>query len=246
MLNKNPYDVLGVSPDASDDEVKKAYRDMSRKYHPDANVNNPLADLAEEKFKEIQEAYDMIMKEREQGGGTNGGYQYGYGYGNSNAGGYGQSSSGRGYGGYQSGGGPNGGYQSGGYQSSDSSQDVKVQAAFNYINSGYYREALNVLNGMPNRNAQWYYLSAMANAGIGNNILARDHAGQAVNMEPNNLQYRQLLNQLDYNGQRYRNNPYGGGYGNGGDTCGTGNVCCDLWCADTLCECMGGDLCSCM
>ena len=39
---------------------------------------------------------------------------------------------------------------------------------------------------------------------------------------------------------------YGYGYGNGGDTCGTGNVCCDLWCADTLCECMGGDLCSCM
>lgn len=236
MLNKNPYDVLGISPDASDDEVKRAYRDMSRKYHPDANVNNPLADLAEEKFKEVQEAYDMIMKEREQSGGPNGGYQYGYGYGGNNTGGYGQRSSGYGY----------GGYQSGGYQSSGSSQDVKEQAAFNYINSGHYREALNVLNGMPNRNAQWYYMSAMANAGIGNNILARDHAGQAVNMEPNNLQYRQLLNQLDYNGQRYRNNPYGGGYGSGGDTCGTGNVCCDLWCADTLCECMGGDLCSCM
>ncbi len=51
---------------ATDDEVKKAYRDLSRKYHPDANVDNPLADLAEEKFKEIQEAYDTIMKEREK------------------------------------------------------------------------------------------------------------------------------------------------------------------------------------
>ena len=55
-MNKNPYDVLGVSPNASDDEIKKAYRDLTRKYHPDANVNNPLADLAEEKFKEVQEA----------------------------------------------------------------------------------------------------------------------------------------------------------------------------------------------
>ena len=73
-MNKNPYDVLGISPNASDDEVKRAYRDLTRKYHPDANVNNPLADLAEEKFKEVQEAYDMIMKQREQGG-----YNYGYG-----------------------------------------------------------------------------------------------------------------------------------------------------------------------
>ena len=53
MMTKNPYDVLGVSPNASDDEIKRVYRDLTRKYHPDANVNNPLADLAEEKFKEI-------------------------------------------------------------------------------------------------------------------------------------------------------------------------------------------------
>ena len=79
-MNKNPYDVLGVSPEATDDEIKKAYRELSRKYHPDANVDNPLKDLAEEKFKEVQEAYDTIVKERENGGG----YHYGYG----NAGSY--------------------------------------------------------------------------------------------------------------------------------------------------------------
>ena len=65
----NPYEVLGVSPNASNDEVKRAYRELSRKYHPDSYVNNPLADLAEEKFKEVQEAYDQIMKQRESGGG---------------------------------------------------------------------------------------------------------------------------------------------------------------------------------
>ena len=64
---QDPYKVLGVSRDASDDEIKKAYRNLSRKYHPDANINNPNAKLAEERFKEVQQAYDQIMKERENG-----------------------------------------------------------------------------------------------------------------------------------------------------------------------------------
>ena len=216
---RDPYEVLGVPQSASDDEVKKAYRDLSRKYHPDANVNNPLAELAEEKFKEVQEAYDEIMRQRESGGGYS----------------YGGSSYGNSYGG-----------SSGGSSSYGGNQDVEMQAVFNYINSRHYREALNLLNRMPNRTAVWYYASGAANAGIGNNVVAREHAAQAVNMEPNNLQFRQLLNQLEWNSQRYQNSPYGGGYGTGGSSCGTGNICCDLWCADSLCECMGGDLCSCM
>ena len=74
-MNKDPYEVLKVSRNASDEEIKSAYREMSRKYHPDANINNPLADLAEEKFKEVQEAYDCIMKERQSGAQS---YSYGY------------------------------------------------------------------------------------------------------------------------------------------------------------------------
>ena len=79
----NPYNVLGISPSATDEEIKKAYRTLSRKYHPDANVNNPNREQAEERFKEIQQAYNQIMQEKQQGGsGFNG-------YGSARYGGYG-------------------------------------------------------------------------------------------------------------------------------------------------------------
>ena len=72
----DPYRVLGVSRNASDDEIKRAYRTLSRKYHPDANINNPNKAQAEEKFKEVQQAYDQIMKEKQQGS-TYDGFGYG-------------------------------------------------------------------------------------------------------------------------------------------------------------------------
>lgn len=202
----NPYDVLGVSRNATNDEIKKAYRQLCKKYHPDSYVNNPLADLAEEKFKEVQAAYDQIMKERE-----NGGYSY--------------STSGQSYSG-----------------ASSNQETVELQAARNYINSRRFREALNVLANINNRSAMWYYYSAIANMGIGNNLVAVDHAKQAAAMEPNNMEYVNFANQMQFRGQHYQNT----GYGYGRQSYGTGNLCCDLWCLDTMCECMGGDLCSCM
>jgi molecular chaperone DnaJ len=199
----NPYEVLGISPNASNDEVKKAYRELSRKYHPDSNVDNPLSELAEEKFKEVQEAYDQIMREREGGNYGNGGS-----YGNTS------------------------------YSGGDDNSP-EMASVYSYLNARRYSEALNILSGMANRTARWYYCSAIANAGVGNNVLALDHARQAVNMEPNNREYINLLNQLEWQGQRYQNTRNFNGYG-------TGNLCCDLWCADSCCECMGGDLCECM
>ena len=168
----DPYQVLGVSRDASNDEIKKAYRRLSRKYHPDANINNPNKEAAEAKFKEVQAAYNQIINEREHGtsGQSSAGYG-GYGYGNS-AGGQDFWGSFGGFGGYGSG---YGGYgsqqqnQQNQYQDEDS---LKFRAAANYINAGSYTEALHVLDSISNRNAQWYYLSALANARMGSNINA--------------------------------------------------------------------------
>ena len=83
-MPKDPYSILGVSPSASDEEIKKAYRELARKYHPDAYRDHPLADLAEEKMKEINEAYDAITKMRTGGGGGYQGYT-GSGYYQNNA-----------------------------------------------------------------------------------------------------------------------------------------------------------------
>ena len=86
----NPYEVLGVKPGASEAEIKAAYKELVKKYHPDKYVDNPLADLAEEKMQEINEAYDALMKRGSAGAG---GQSYGHqGYGHQGYGqqGYGQ------------------------------------------------------------------------------------------------------------------------------------------------------------
>lgn len=193
----DPYQVLGVSRDASMDDVKKAYRTLSRKYHPDANVGKPQAEqeAAEKKFKDIQQAYQQIIKDKEQGSSSS--YSY----------------------------------------SNDSFSHL--QAAINYINSGAYEQAINVLNSIQNRNAQWYYLSAVANSQMGNNIAAMDYARQAVSMEPNNLQYIQLLNQLQNGGGWYTN--MGRQYGS---PAGSDDWCRNIILLNLFCNCcLGGGCC---
>lgn len=218
---RNPYEVLGVSPSATDEEIKKAYRKLSRQYHPDANVNSPNATKAEEKFKEIQQAYNQIMREKQQG--YSGGYQNSaYGQGNYGQGGYQQGGYTNqdydpfGQGGYgpfgQGAYGPFGGYWQQGYggayqgqSTNPQDQSNEMRAAANYINAGHYQEALNVLNRMKERTARWYYFSAAANQGAGNNVLAMEHAKKAVEMEPSNMEYRQFLQNLEYGGTWYTN-----------------------------------------
>ncbi len=204
----DPYKVLGVSTNASNDEIKKAYRDLSRKYHPDSYVDNPLSGLAEEKFKEVQEAYQQIMNERERG--------------------YSSASSGQSYS-YTN---------STGYNNSGDMVTV-----FNYLNSGRYRDALNILSSINNRNAQWYYYSSVANVGMGNNYVGLDHARQAVAMEPGNAEYRAFLNRIQNSSMQYNTRGTGYGRSGGDDTCDT---CMKIWCADSICECMGGDMIPCI
>ncbi len=218
---RDPYDVLGLQRGASDDEVKKAYRTLSRRYHPDANINNPNKAQAEEKFKEVQQAYDAIQHEKDGGG-------YGsYGPGSSRSGaysGYGQSS---GYGSY-SGFGGFGGF--GGFDGfgrgptgarSQSESDMHLQAAENYINSRHFQEALNVLEQMKERDARWYFLSGVAHMGVGNNVQAKMMAQRAVEMDPGNAQYRQFLERIESGGTWYQGmgNSYGVPMDMSGDMC---------------------------
>ena len=119
---QDPYEVLGVSRDASTEEIKKAYRRLSRKYHPDANINNPNKEQAEEKFKQVQQAYKQIMDEKENGGASSSG-NGGYGYGGYGTGGF--------YGGSRA-----------------YTNDPKMQAAASYINNQRFAEAMNILNEM--------------------------------------------------------------------------------------------------
>lgn len=225
----DPYRVLGVSPTADMDEIKKAYRKLSRTYHPDANINNPNKEQAEEKFKEIQEAYNQIVKERERG--TTGGYgQNGYGQGGYN--GYGGQSAQDpfGFGGF-------GGYRQ--QQSADYEDGpIELRAAANYIRNGMYQEAMNVLHNIQERPARWYYLRAQANYGIGNQVNALEDAQRAVQMEPGNLQYQQFLSQLQNGGAQWYQN-MGDGYGYQTTNINLGNCCMECLMLNLCCSCCG-------
>lgn len=230
---RDPYEVLGVSRNATEDEIKKAYKALSRKYHPDANINNPHKEEAEERFKEIQQAYQQVMKERTDG------YSYrGRSYGGS--GNYGGSGSYGGFGGFGDFGGFGGAYGSGG---TGYEEDGHLRAAGNYVRNGYYREARNVLDGMEEgtRSARWYYYSALAHAGLGNQVSALEHARRAAALEPGNRDYSNLVYQFENGGTWYRQRqytygqPYSGGNG----------LCLRLCIANLICNlcCGGGGLC---
>ncbi len=159
----DPYKVLGVSPDASDEEIKRAYRVLAKKYHPDLN---PGDQEAARKMQEINAAYEQIKNPQKQ-----------------------QPN----YSGYD----PFGGQQ-------QSQENSYFQAAAQYIRFGRFREALNTLESMPERNARWYYLSALANNGLGNQVTALEHIRKAVSMEPDNYQYLRALEQIEHGGAAYR------------------------------------------
>ena len=181
----DPYQVLGVSPDASDEEIKQAYRKLAKKYHPDLN---PGDEVAAKKMQQINAAYDQIKNPEKY-------QQQSSGYG-SYSGGYGGYDPFGGFGGF-------GGYQQRSYADAEDGDNYQ-KAAYNYIRFGRYQEALNALSNSSQRNARWYYLSALAHDGLGNQVTALEHIRRAVSMEPDNQEYLQALDEIENGGAGYR------------------------------------------
>ncbi|MDE6280179.1 MAG: DnaJ domain-containing protein [Oscillospiraceae bacterium] len=177
---RDPYEVLGVSPDASDDEIKKAYRELARKYHPDNYQNNPLADLAEEKMKEINQAYDAVTKARSGGSSA-------YGSGSASQGGYGY------------------GYSSGSaYQQQRQSGGSGVYAqARQAVSRGDLDGAEQLLQGA-SRNGEWYFLMGSIAYRRGWLDEARQNYQIAVQMDPGNMEYRQAFSMMQRGGYGYQ------------------------------------------
>lgn len=200
----NPYEVLGLKPGATQEEIKKAYRNLIKQYHPDQYGDNPLKDLAEEKMREINTAYDTLTKNQN----TSNNYS-------SNT---------------------NSSYNN----SSDSS--YMFSEIRRLIQSGNYTEAENKLNSIPNRNAEWNFLYGVLLTNKGWFDAGLKHIQTAVSMEPNNFEYRQTLNSLNQRTSAYRNNYYRTTGTNSANAC---DCCINLWCLDSICECMGGDLIGC-
>ena len=162
-------------------------------------------------MKEVNEAYSTVMKMRRTG--SSGNYSGGYG-------GYSGASAGYGYGNY-------GGTSAG---------SPHLAAARNYIRSGYYQEGLRILEEMPDRSAEWYFLAGQANYGLGNRIAVLNFARQAVAMDPNNLEYRMLLARLEGGSQTYRANGAERGFDISSGICS--NPCAACCVSQVLCNCL--------
>lgn len=238
----DPYQVLGVSPSASDDEIKAAYRKLAKKYHPDLNQGSPQA---EAKMKEVNEAYTVLIKRKNQsetyhqgsaGYGTGGAYGSGQG-------GYGRQGSYGGFGGFDFGNfeeffrsaqrGYGGGESRNAYYIE---KDPALKQAEHAVLGGRYQEALYLLAEVQNRKAAWYYWSARAHVGVGNRIAALNDARTAVRMAPDEEAFRELLSQLQSSGQAYQQQGAQRGFSN--LLCG--NPCMTMCIANAICSCCCG------
>jgi len=226
-MARNPYEVLGLKPGATQEEIKTAYRELVKKYHPDRYQDNPLSDLAEEKIREINEAYETLMAGA-KGPKNRGGTQYGPG-------------SSRGYNGGPAYGGSaydSGAYGSG-YDSSGqfaSGGDEEYREVRESIDRGDLRDAEVRLGRMGGRNAEWYYLFGVLNIRRGWYNEGVQGLQTAVSMEPQNFEYRNTLNSVISQTQGYYANSYGNGYNDPQRALCYGLQC--FCCADLCCDCM--------
>ena len=180
----DPYQILNIPPTATDEEVKRAYRDLARKYHPDNYHDNPLADLAQEKMKEINEAYDQIQKQRKASSAASQSHSYGYGSGNS----YGNSAYGGAYG-------------------AGSLDQVRMA-----INRGDISLAERLLSGVSDHNAEWNFLMGVVCSRRGWMDEAKRYYQNACQMDPGNPEYQRALDYME-NGPRQAYTPGGTTFG---------------------------------
>lgn len=188
---RDPYEVLGISRDASEQEVTAAYRKLAKKYHPDLN---PGDESAQKRMAEVNVAYEEIKSGRarhtDYSRPQSSRQSYGGGYG-----GYG------GYGGF-------GGFDpfeeyARAWQQSQQGRGDGFDPVRRYINAMRYNEALYALSQIKTRNGEWYYLSAVANYGMGNKVTALNHIDEAIRMEPGNYTYAQVRAQIQGSAPQY-------------------------------------------
>ena len=233
----DPYQVLGVSPTDSEDTIAQAYRKLAKKYHPDLNPGNKDA---EKKMREVNAAYEQIRTQKHGGatyeqqsrGGGGNPYSGAYGDARQNPFEDGPFASGSGYDPFEFFNMFTGGQ---GQQQRQQQRPTspKMQAVYNFISHRQYNEALQVLSDVPERNGEWYYFSALANAGIGNRVTALSHARDAVRRDPNNEEYQILLEQFEQGSFEYRQS----GQGYGFDMSKTGGLMTKVCIACTLFSC---------